>query len=148
MIYIKSNCDYALTFTMKDDNGRVKKFEFDCFRQFRDTGNIATTGVTPMSEVDFDFMYNSCKQFKKYVDEGILVKTKESGATSVANKMDSLEKENAVLRAQLAEKTRENSLGTNEDNQKLADENASLKKQLEALKKKSSKSSVDVSEDF
>ena len=133
MLYIKNNVKYPLAFKIVK-NGKEEKIVFDCLRIFQDTGNIATTGVTPISEEDFDELYK-IKVFKDHIDKGLLVKTKKGGATAVANKMDSLEKENAVLRKQLEEKTKEASNATSEELEKTKEENESLKKQLEALKK-------------
>lgn len=134
MIYVKNNLDYAVMFKAVK-NGREVKFDFGCCRIYKDTGNIATTGVTPISEEDFKLLYETHKPFKNHIDKGYLEKTKTSGATSVANKMTALEKENEALKAQLAEKTKEASTATSEETKKLADENASLKAELEALKK-------------
>lgn len=134
MIYVKNNMKYAVMFKAVKNNREVK-FEFDCQRIYKDTGNIATTGVTPISEEDYKLLYETVKPFKNHIDKGYLEKTKTSGATSVANKMTALEKENETLKKQLEEKTKEASTATSEENKKLADENASLKAQLEALKK-------------
>ena len=54
MLYIKNNVKYPLVFKITK-NGKEEKIVFDCLRIFQDTGNIATTGVTPISEEDFDF---------------------------------------------------------------------------------------------
>lgn len=145
MLYIKNNLKYAVAFKLNKD-GKEKRFEFDCLRIFQDTGNIATTGVTPISEEDFDALYKNSKVFKDHIDKGYIEKTKEQGATTVANKMDSLEKENAVLRKQLEAKTKEASTATSEELEETKKENESLKKQLEALKK--DKEKVDESEGF
>ena len=134
MTYVKNNSKYALSFKVEKD-GKETRFSFDCKRIYQDTGNIATTGVTPIDENDYDFLYKNCKQFQKHVDSGELEKTKESGATTVANKMDSLEKENKILKQQLAEKTKEASTATSEELDSVKAENESLKAQLEALKK-------------
>ena len=141
MLYIKNNVKYPLAFKIVK-NGKEEKIVFDCLRIFQDTGNIATTGVTPISEEDFEELYK-VKVFKDHIDKGLLVKTKEQGATTVANKMDSLEKENEVLRKQLEEKTKEASMATSEELEKTKEENASLKKQLEALKKEKKKENKD-----
>lgn len=138
MKYIKNNLDYAVTFTVIKDS-REKKFVFDCFRQYSDTGNVVTTGVTDIAEEDYDFLYENCKQFKKFVDKGFLSITKESGALGVANKLDILEKENAKLRAELEEKTKEASTATNDEMDIIKAENADLKAQLEALAGKKGK---------
>ena len=151
MLYIKNNLKYAVAFKLSKD-GKEKRFEFDCLRIFQDTGNIATTGVTPISEEDFDELYKNNKVFKDHIDKGYIEKTKEQGATTVANKMDSLEKENAVLRKQLEAKTKEASTATSEELEKTKEENESLKKQLEALKKGKDKAEdkekVDETESF
>lgn len=147
MLYIKNNLKHPLLFkAMK--NERETRFEFDCLRIFQDTGNIATTGVTPIAEEDYELLYDTVRVFKDHIDKGYIEKTKEQGATTVANKMDSLEKENKVLKAQLTKKTKEASTATNEELEKTKEENASLKKQLEALKKGKNEEKVDEAEGF
>lgn len=138
MKYIKNNLDYAVTFSVTKDS-REKKFVFDCFRQYSDTGNVVTTGVTDIAEEDYDFLYENCKQFKKFVDKGFLSITKESGALGMANKMDALEKENAKLRAELEAKTKEASTAVDEEKKILEKENASLREQLELMGKSKGK---------
>lgn len=138
MKYVKNNLDYAVTFTVIKDS-REKKYTFDCFRAYSDTGNVVTTGVTDISEDDYNFLYGTCKQFKQFIDKGFLSMTKESGALGVANKMNELEKENAKLRAELEAKTKEASTATNAEVKALEDENATLKAQLEALAGKKNK---------
>ena len=138
MKYIKNNLDYAVAFTVTKDS-REKKFVFDCFRQYSDTGNVVTTGVTDIEEVDYNFLYKECKQFKKFIDKGFLSMTNESGALGVANKMDALEKENAKLRAELEAKTKEASTATSEEMDAVKAENEDLKAQLEALAGKKGK---------
>lgn len=145
MLYIKNNVKYPLAFNIVK-NGKEEKIVFDCLRIFQDTGNIATTGVTPISEEDFDELYK-VKVFKDHIDKGLLVKTKKAGATAVADKMDSLEKENKVLKEQLAKKTKEASTATNDELEKTKEENATLKKQLEALKKEKKKENKDKDKD-
>lgn len=151
MLYIKNNMKYAVAFKAKKNNREVK-FDFDCLRIFKDTGNIATTGVTPIAEEDYELLYKESPVFKDHVDKGFLTKTKETGATSVAGKIDSLEKENEVLKKQLAEKTKEASTATTEELTEAKAENESLKAQLESLKKKNKKTKteaqVDESEGF
>lgn len=142
MVYVKNNRDFACSFKVNFD-GREKKFDFDCQRIYTDTGNIATTGVTPIADEDYKFLYENCKQFKNLVDAGLFTKTKKDGATSAANKMDALEKENAILKAKLEEKTKEAATVTNEETEKLAKENASLKAKLEAMAKKGKNKNKD-----
>lgn len=138
MKYVKNNLDYAVAFTVVKD-GREKKFVFDCYRAYTDTGNVVTTGVTDIEENDYNFLYENCKQFKQFIDKGFLSITKENGALGVANKMDALEKENAKLKAELEAKTKEASTATSEEMNAVKAENANLKAQLEALAGKKGK---------
>lgn len=135
MLYIKNNLKFAVKFPVKEEGKLPRYIEFDCLRRYGDTGNIITTGVTPISEEDFELLMKTTKNFPKFMAEGKLEKTKESGATAVANIIDELEKENNILKEQLAKKTEEASMATNDEMKALADENASLKAQLEALGK-------------
>ena len=138
MKYIKSNLDYAVSFSVMD-GAKERKFEFDCRRIYSDTGNVATTGVTAMEDADFDYLYKNCKQFKAFFDRGDLSKTSKEGANAVANKVDELTRENEKLKEQLAQKQKEASGEKTAEleakNKKQANEISSLKKQLEALKK-------------
>lgn len=134
MLYIKNKMQYAIQLKV-ENQGTIQEFVFDCKRIYRDTGNIATTGVTPISENDFKMLYSSVPAFKKLFDSGKLVKTKESGATQVANKIDALEKENEVLKKELEKQREDNAKAISEDVIKLQEENASMKAELEALKK-------------
>ena len=134
MLYIKNNRDYACT--LKVGSGSAERtFTFDCKRIYQDTGNIATTGVTPIDEADFEMLYRDCKQFKALVDRGDFSKTKKSGVTEAANQMDALAKENELLKKQLEEKTKEASLASSKELEEAKVENAKLKAQLEALAK-------------
>lgn len=141
MKYIKNKLDYAVTFKTQKNN-REQAFTFDCFRVFTDTGNVATTGVTPIPEADFELLYANCRPFKDFVDSGKLVSTSKAEANSVAGKIDDLSKENEVLRKELAEAKKELGTGSSEkvktlekENKAKDDEIADLKKQLESAKK-------------
>lgn len=145
MLYIKNKVKYPLAFKIVK-NGKEEKIVFDCLRVFRDTGNIATTGVTPVLEEDFEAL-NKLKIFQKHFKEGLLEKTVKQETTAEANRNEALAKENEVLKKQLAEKDKES--------KKLDEakaENESLKKQLEALQKGEakgkSKDKVDETEGF
>ena len=146
MLYIKNKMKYPVLFkTIK--NGREERFSFDCRRVYKDTGNIATTGVTPISEEDYKLLYENSKVFKDHIDKDYLALTKESGVTESANKVTALEKENEVLKKQLAEKTKEASTANSEELEKTKAENESLKAQLEALKKGAKDKKEDKKED-
>lgn len=142
MLYIKNNLDYAIGFRVKRGK-REETFEFDCFRQYLDTGVVATTGVTEVREEDYNYLVTECKQFKKYIEKGYLSKTEKAGALAVADKMDELEKENNRLKAELEKAKKEVSAPVdNEEVKKLSDENITLKAELEALKKGGKKGKV------
>ena len=140
MKYIKNTLDYAVKF--KADG---KEYEFDCFRTYSDTGNVATTGVTPIDEKDWEKL-SKIKVVSDFVKKGLLKETTKDEAQSVASEIDALSKENEVLKAQLEAKTKEAEANGSEElakakdeADKLTKENESLKAQLEALKKKSTK---------
>lgn len=146
MFYIKNNRDYACT--LKVGSGSAERtFTFDCKRIYQDTGNIVTTGVTPIDESDFEMLYRDCKQFRALVDKGDFVKTKKSGATEAANQMDALAKENELLKKQLEEKTKEASLATSKELEETKAENEKLKAQLEALAKGEDKNESEVKDE-
>jgi hypothetical protein len=134
MLYIKNNRKYAVAFTVTRDN-KPKRYSFDCMRVYSDTGNIATTGVTEIAESDLEWLKKNCLQCKAMLDSGDLALTSAPVKDVVDTaKVEKVEKENKVLKAK-ADKAES-------ENKALADENADLKKQLEALKK-SKKSKAD-----
>ena len=145
MVYIRNNKKYSCSFTVKKD-GKPAVFTFDCLRRYTDTGNIITSGVTELSEKDYDWLYSNCRQFKDYIDRGVFVKQKTDGLTKAENKVASQEKRIAELEQKLAEKTKEASAATNGIIDKLENENKTLKEELEALRNKAGKK--DKNEDF
>ena len=52
---IKNTGRYALAFTI-NKNGKEVSIEFDKRRLYLDTGNIATTGITEVSDEDFELL--------------------------------------------------------------------------------------------
>lgn len=152
MKYIKNTLDYAVSFKL-NQGGKEKKFIFDCFRIYTDTGNVATTGVTPIADEDYELLLKENAPFKKFIESGILVNSKKSEANSVAGKIDDLTKENETLKNELAEAKKALGTGATEETEKLKKENkakddeiAGLKAQLEAMSKKG-KQSGKASED-
>lgn len=141
MKYIKNTLDYSVTFKLK--KGALEEaFEFDCFRIYQDTGNVATTGVTPIAEKNYDALYKENRPFKDFIDTGKLVSVKKSEANTTTGKIDDLSKENEALKAELAEAKKALGTGESEESKKLKEDNkakdeeiASLKEQLEAVKK-------------
>lgn len=156
MKYIKNTLDYSVKFKVRKDNKDVE-FVFDCFRVYTDTGNVITSGVTPIADEDYDWLYKSVPQFTKFVDSGLLVNSKKSSANSVASKIDDLSKENEALKKQLAETKKQLGTGETEETKKLKETNSkqeavisNLKAQLEALTKgkKGKKDKADETEGF
>lgn len=153
MKYIKNTLDYAVSFKL-NQGGKEKKFVFDCFRIYTDTGNIATTGVTPIADEDYELLLKENAPFKKFIESGILVNSKKSEANSVAGKIDDLTKENETLRNELKEARKALGTGETEKTKKLEEENkikddeiADLKAKLEAMSKKGKQSGKTVTGD-
>lgn len=142
MKYIKNKLDFSVCFKA-ERNGNEETFSFDCFRTYSDTGNIATTGVTPVTEEDFDFLYKNVKTFKAFVDSGKLVSTSKAEANSVAGKLNDYVKENEALKKELASVKKELGTGESAKIQEKDIEIANLKKELESLKKSKSKSAKE-----
>ena len=171
MKYIRNNLDYAVVFSLRE-GAKEKRFEFDCLRIYSDTGNVASSGVTAVDDMDFDKLYSSCRQFKSFVDKGVLSRTTREGANSVAGKIEVLEKENLKLKEELSriqegsevETLRESNRKLTEElsriqegsevetlresNRKQEEEITDLKKKLEALSKgKRGRKETDTEED-
>lgn len=143
MKYIKNNSDKDLLFKAKKGNLEVD-FVFPCFTVFTDTGNVASTGVTEISESDYNLLLTSNRMFKSFVDKGIFTESKKDVTSKAADTMKAMQKENEKLKKDLlkAQKEVEEAVnkakeaagnGESEDLKELKKENESLKKQLEAL---------------
>ena len=121
---IKNTGRYAVSFEIMEGN-RAKKIILDKRRIYMDTGNIATTGITTVSDEVYEKL-NEIPEFKKLVDKGELSLAKDAELTSNAEAKD---KEIAELKAKL--KKAENKEAEKELKAK-DEEIASLKAQLEA----------------
>lgn len=128
-MFIKNNRDFSVALTVTKD-GKDKQFVFDCFRQYSDTGNVATTGITEISDEDFKWLSANCKQFSKLIEEGKFTKTdmpsneESEGAKKQAEK---LKAENKALK----EKAKQ----IEDEAKKAKAELNDVKSQLESLKK-------------
>lgn len=130
MKYFKNTKDYALSFRKGDVvNGEL--VDFDCLRVYRDTGNIATTGITAISEEDLAELEKN-HMFKRALKDGELIEVAESEVKTGDDKLKEKEAEIKELKQQLKEADKG---GAVEKLKKAEEENASLKAQLEALKK-------------
>lgn len=143
MKYIKNNSDKDLLFKTKKGNLEVE-FVFPCFTVFTDTGNVASTGVTEISEADYNLLLTGNRMFKSFVEKGIFTESKKDVTPKAADTMKAMQKENEKLKKDLqkAKKEAEEAAkkakeavenGESEDLEKLKEENKSLKKQLEDL---------------
>lgn len=135
MKYIKNTGRYAIAFSITK-NDREFKLALDKRRIFTDTGNIATTGITPVEEKDLEELKKQ-KRFVKMLERGELKIIDESEALPQDEvKAKALEEENIKLKAQLKEAEK---APTKKELKAKDDEIASLKSQLEALTKKGNK---------
>lgn len=144
MKYIQNNGRTSVTFAITLNNKTVK-LELDRRRLYRDTGNIATAGLTEVSDEAYDALCKS-KSFNRLIEEGTLeivdekiVKAdiKDSADKELIKENKKLEKE--AEKAMKAKEEAEAQLSTKDK------EINDLKAQLEALSKKGNK--VDAEKD-
>lgn len=137
MKYILNTGRYAIAFTIMK-NERELKIAFDKRRLYMDTGNVATTGITPVEEADIEELKKQ-KRFNAMIESGELTILDEGEVKSPEeNKISKLEEENRKLKEQLAEAGKEEKGDSEKDKEEkkaLEDENKKLKAQLEALTK-------------
>lgn len=125
---IKNTGRYAISFEIMEGN-RAKKIILDKRRIYMDTGNIATTGITTVSDEVYEKL-NEIPEFKKLVEKGELSLASDAELTTDVEAKD---KEIAELKAKL--KKAENKEIAKELEAK-DNEIANLKAQLEAKGKK------------
>ena len=141
MKYILNTGRYARGFTIVKPNGKLNrevKITLNRRRLYTDTGNVATTGITAISDEDFELLQKNEAFAQMFKDKSNgLTLVDESMVTGETDKRASeLEEENKRLREELAEAKAKKESDKNEDAeavQKIKDENAKLKAQLEAL---------------
>lgn len=130
MKYIQNNGRYAISYTIVK-NGREAKIALDKKRIYRDTGNIATAGITAVEDEDFEELMK-LPRFAKQFEDGELMLTEKSAVETAETKVADLEKENAELKAKLEAKDEAPSKKELKEKDK---EIADLKAKLEALSK-------------
>lgn len=130
MKYFKNTKNYALSFR-KGEGVNGELFEFDCLRIYRDTGNIATTGITQVSDEDLAELQKN-KMFLNALKDKELVEVDEKELRSDSDKLQAKEEEIKELKKQLKQADSGEAV---KELEKAKEENASLKAQLEALKK-------------
>ena len=134
MKYVKNTGRYAIAFVITKNNREVR-IELDKRRIYMDTGNIATTGITPVEEEDLEEL-KKIKRFNAMVESEELEILEESEVkTPEENKIKALEEKNRELEQKLQEAEKADVKKVEEEKKALADENATLKAQLEALTK-------------
>ena len=138
-MFIKNTGRYAFSFAIQK-GGKEVKIAFDRRRYFLDSGNIATTGITEITEEDFKELKKQ-KAFKEMLDKGIFTEVdKDEPDTASQGALQAKDKEIAKLKKALAEKDAGVDKKELEDKDK---EIASLKAQLEKLAGKGKKGSDD-----
>ena len=132
MKYVFNKGRYAQAFEIVV-NGRERKVEFDRRRLFRDTGNVAVTGITPVEDDIYDILLEN-KRFKALIDSGEFELTEESQIEASEKVNEALKAENEKLKKELKEAKKESSAKEVKKQMKEKDDEiSSLKAQLEAL---------------
>ena len=135
---IKNTGRYALAFTIHK-NGKDVSVEFDRRRLYLDTGNVATSGITEVSDEDFELLKKN-KQFVKALETETFseVTAEELASTAVDSEaLVTKDAEIAALKAELAKKAPTKKELKEKDEALAAkdEEINTLKAQLEALSK-------------
>ena len=135
---IKNTGRYALAFTIHK-NGKDVSVEFDRRRLYLDTGNVATSGITEVSDEDFELLKKN-KQFVKAMEtETFSEVTAEELASTTADSeaLAAKDAEIAALKAELGKKAPTKKELKEKDEALAAkdEEINTLKAQLEALSK-------------
>ena len=135
---IKNTGRYALAFTIHK-NGKDVVIEFDRRRLYLDTGNVATSGITEVSDEDFELLKKN-KQFIKAMEtETFSEVTAEELAYTAADSeaLAAKDAEIAALKAELGKKAPTKKELKEKDEALAAkdEEINTLKAQLEALSK-------------
>ena len=146
MKFVRNTGRYAIAFTIVK-NERNVKIELDRRRLFMDTGNIATTGITPVEEEDIEELKKQ-KRFCAMLESGELAILDESDVkTPEESKIAKLEEENRKLQEKLKKAGKDTSDEDEKAMKALADENACLKAQLESLTKAKAEAEAEKAED-
>ena len=143
---IKNTGRYALAFTIHK-NGKDVVIEFDRRRLYLDTGNVATSGITEVSDEDFELLKKN-KQFVKAMEtETFSEVTAEELAYTAADSeaLAAKDAEIAALKAELGKKAPTKKELKEKDEALAAkdEEINTLKAQLEALSKGKGKDETD-----
>ena len=148
---IKNTGRYALAFTIHK-NGKDVVVEFDRRRLYLDTGNVATSGITEVSDEDFELLKKN-KQFVKALEtETFSEVTAEELASTTADSeaLAAKDAEIAALKAELGKKAPTKKELKEKDEALAAkdEEINTLKAQLEALSKGKDESAASETDGF
>ena len=148
---IKNTGRYALAFTIHK-NGKDVVVEFDRRRLYLDTGNVATSGITEVSDEDFELLKKN-KQFVKALEtETFSEVTAEELASTTADSevLAAKDAEIAALKAELDKKAPTKKELKEKDEALAAkdEEINTLKAQLEALSKGKDESAASETDGF
>ena len=137
MKYILNTGRNAISFEI-EKGGLKKTIVLDRRRLYNDTGNVATTGITAIEDEDYELLKNLPIFQKRFADEscGLSEIEEEQAMGKPDPQASKLAEENKKLKDELKKAKEEaKKVGDAEAVKKLEDENATLKAQLEALKK-------------
>lgn len=148
---IKNTGRYALAFTIHK-NGRDVAVEFDRRRLYLDTGNVATSGITEVSDEDFELLKKN-KQFVKALETETFSEVTAEELASTAADSEALvakDAEIAALKAELAKKAPAKKELKEKDEVLAAkdEEINTLKAQLEALSKNKDEATASETDGF
>ena len=148
---IKNTGRYALAFTIHK-NGKDVVIEFDRRRLYLDTGNVATSGITEVSDEDFELLKKN-KQFVKAMEtETFSEVTAEELASTTADSeaLAAKDAEIAALKAELDKKAPAKKELKEKDEALAAKDKEinTLKAQLEALSKDKDESAASETDGF
>lgn len=148
---IKNTGRYALAFTIHK-NGKDVAVEFDRRRLYLDTGNVATSGITEVSDEDFELLKKN-KQFVKALETETFSEVTAEELASTAADSEALaakDAEIAALKVELAKKAPAKKELKEKDEALAAkdEEINTLKAQLEALSKDKDEATTSETDGF
>ena len=148
---IKNTGRYALAFAITK-GGKEINVEFDRRRLYLDTGNVATTGITEVSDEDYELLKQN-KQFVKALESEVLseVTAEELASTSADSEaLAAKDAEIAALKAELDKKAPTKKELKEKDEALAAkdEEINTLKAQLEALSKNKDEAAASETDGF
>lgn len=138
---VRNTGRYALAFRYTDDKGREKKIEFDRRRFFRDTGNIATTGITELDDKLHKKLMEDPRYKKLFETEEFAIVSEEDLVVDNDSKalIEAKDKEIEGLKKKLEAEKKKTADSIDAETKKVLEDKdneiKSLKEKLEALGK-------------